>query len=272
MMIKSAAIDTSRLLGVMLLTGYVSSAVGAHARLTAPEVQTLADAAASNASYDLSTFVRFGGRFDPVTRVWIVDFRGKEPSGDHKKIFRVFVYDATSRTEVTCLGMTEPGATIETAALPVEVRSFIVDGELATDLYCADLNGDGQPDYLLVTRDSKQTKRTIQILLRRPNGQLVSAVSNANVVQPPFEDGVNGSHNVVARRNKFSVVNYSAGSGGGDEHVFYFEYSQSASTWILTRAEKEITGTVSEDDRGGSWLPKDFGLITFGEFDRRQFE
>ena len=48
------------------------------------------------------------------------------------------------------------------------------------------------------------------------------------------------------------AVSASTGSGGGNDHVFYFEYSQSASTWVLTRVDKEITGTASEGDRGGS--------------------
>lgn len=65
----------------------------------------------------------------------------------------------------------------------------------------------------------------------------------------------------------------SAGSGGGDDHVFYFEYSQSTSPWILTRVEKELSGYAhSEDDRGGTWLPKDFGIVKFSEFDRRPFQ
>jgi hypothetical protein len=260
------------LLRVMLLAGYVSSAVAGHARLTVAEVQALAEAAASKASYDLSTFVSSGGYLDPITKVWVVDFRGKEP-GDYQKILRVFVYDTTSRTEVTCLGMTQQGGTMKTGALPSEVQSFVATDESATDLYCADLNGDGLPDYLLVTQNQSQTKRTVQILLREPNGQLTSAVSNANVIQAPFEDGINGSHNIIARRNKFSVINVSAGSGGGDDYVFYFEYSQAASKWILTRAEKQLSGDAhSEDDRGHTWLPKDFGVVNFGEFDRRQFQ
>jgi hypothetical protein len=274
MMFRFAKAVTGHLFGTMLLAGHVSLAVAAHARLSVAEVQALADAAAPSASYDQSSFVHFGlPHFDPVTRVWVVDFAGKEPKDDHRKRFRVFVYDATSRTEVTCLGMTEPGGTMGTAALPSEVQSFVANGEAATELYCADLNGDGLPDYLLVTQDQSQSKRTIQILLRKPNGQLTSAVSNANVVQPPFEDGVNGQHNIIARHNKFSVVNESAGSGGGVDHVFYFEYSKPAGTWILTRAERELTGNAhAEYERGGTWVQKDFGRIEFSEFDRRRFD
>ena len=117
---KFARVTIGQLLSAMLLASYLSSAFAAHARLAAAEVQALADAAANSASYDMSSFARFGlPNFDPVTRVWTVDYTGREPKGDHKKRFRVFVYDATSHTEVTCLGMAEPGATMETAALPL---------------------------------------------------------------------------------------------------------------------------------------------------------
>jgi hypothetical protein len=111
------------------------------------------------------------------------------------------------------------------------------DDERATDLNCADLNGDGLQDYLLVTQD-----RSMKILLRKPDGKLALAASNGNVVKAPYEQGINGAYNVIARRNKFSVANVSAGSGCGDSHVLYFEYSPAQSTWILAPAEKGLTG------------------------------
>jgi hypothetical protein len=264
------------------LDTHVSGVVSAHSRLSVKEVQAIAEAAAQSASYDMSKFVMTEDYFspiyfDPVTKVWVVTFKGREPtvldfrkqqpSGEHRKKFRVLVYDETSRTEVTCLGMTEPNSTVETKDLPLEVQSFVGDDERATDLYCADLNGDGLQDYLLVTQD-----RNMKILLRKPDGKLALAVSNGNAVQAPYDQGINGAYNVIARRNKFSVTNLSAGSGGGDTYVFYFEYSPAESTWILTRAEKSLSGYAhSDDDHGGKWLPRDFGLITFAEFNKAKF-
>jgi hypothetical protein len=261
-----------QIIGATLLLGLVSSAFAAHAHLSARKVEALAAAAAQSASYDKGSFVKFGGPyFDPVTRVWLVDFMGKAP-GNREKRFSVYVFDATSRTEVTCLGVAGFESARDSGALPNEVRTFVPSGEHPMELYCADLNGDGLSDYVFVTEDEQHTKRTMQILIRKPNGQLTSAVSNANAVQPPFEDGINGSHRINVRRNKFSIINVSAGSGVGDSHIFYFEYMQLENTWVLTRAEKEITGTASADDRGGKWSQKDFGAITINEFDRRRFQ
>jgi hypothetical protein len=265
-MLRFVITVTGLFLAGIVLTTYATSALAAHTRLSAQEVQSLADTAATSASYDMGKFNRFGSpRFDVVTRVWDVEFRGWTQTR-----FRVFVYDATSHTEVTCLGMS-PGGLIETADLPLEVQSFVANGERATDLECADLRGDGLPDYLLVTQNREQTKRTVQILLREPQRQIISAVSNSKLVQAPFEDGVNGDHYIVARRNKFKVVNDSAGTGGGIGHSFYFEYSKTENTWLLTRAKKHIWGTQSEGEQNNTWGPKDFGSIKIGEFDRGLF-
>lgn len=229
MTIKSVTRFTSQLCLAMLLTGYAVSVVAA-ANLSREKVQALATAAARSASYDLNTFVIFGvAQLDPVTKVWRVDFVDNARVA-YMNRFRVFVFDATSHTEVTCVGMMTVGAVVENTSLPVEVQPFITTDERPTDLECADLKGDGRPGYVLVTQNSSQTKRTLQILLRESDGRLKSAVQNVNVVQPPFEDGINGSHSVIARRNKISVINTSAGSGGGDDHVFYFEYSDKAAT------------------------------------------
>jgi hypothetical protein len=137
-------------------------------------------------------------------------------------------------------------------------------------LECADINGDGLPDYLLVTQDQALTKRTLQILLRRPTGEIFSALTNSQIAQPPFEDGVmGGGVQILARRNKFQVEDISGGSGGGERFVYYFEYSKSEKTWLLTRGEKRGWGTGAEGYRDKTWLPGTFGRIAIDEFNHQ---
>ena len=118
-----------QIIGAMLLLGFVSSAFAAHARLSDATVRDLADAAAQSASYDKSSFVPFGGPyFDPVTRVWLVEFMGKDP-GNSEKRFSVYVFDATSRTEVTCLGVAGFRGNLDSGALPNEAINTMSEQE-----------------------------------------------------------------------------------------------------------------------------------------------
>lgn len=110
--------------------------------------------------------------------------------------------------------MSGAGAAIDKAALPGEVQPFVPVDEEATDLDCADLNGDGRDDYLLITRDKKLSRRTTHILLRTADGKLSTALSNPNVIQTPAYDGINGSYTTIARRDRIEVINISAGSWG----------------------------------------------------------
>ena len=75
----------------------------------------------------------------------------------------------------------------ETDTLPMEVQAFVHDKDSATYLRCEDLNGDGRRYYLLMIQETKEVetnlgtsqitdKLTIQILLRQPNGELLSVV------------------------------------------------------------------------------------------------
>ena len=257
------------LLLLLVLTGYGSAVVAAPPLLPPPQAQDLATAAAQRTSIDLHSFAISGdAKFNTVTRVWLVNFVAKD-TNSYPKV-RVFVYDASSRAEVTCVGL-GLGVAMETSSLPPDVQSFVSAGEVATDLECADLNGDGRPDYLLVTQTPITSlagqgpvagKRIFQILLRQPNGALVSAVRNDAIISPDSD-----SYEIIARHNKFSVMNEQGGSGAGDFETAYFEYSDDAHTWILTRAVKKLWGSgYAEGERDGTWTQKDFGRVTVSEF------
>jgi hypothetical protein len=249
------------------------SATGAVAKLSESQVSALAKAAATSAAYHMDDLNETGVFFDPVTRVWSLQFAGKKVVGSHTSTFSVFVYDSTAHTEVNCPGMTAigqgQGADFPAAELPAEVQPFVPEGQQAKWLYCADVNGDGVSDYVLVTEAGI---RTFQILLRASDGHLRSDVRTDDAVQGLEDDEFTGAPALLVRKNRFVIINNSAGHGSGESHVFYFEYSPEIKTWILTRADKELQGRgLPEDDRPLHRTPKDFGRVTIGDFTYEHF-
>jgi hypothetical protein len=264
-------LSRSFLINVIMMSAV--SAAGAVAKLSENQVLALAKAAVAGAGYHVDDFNGWTF-FDPVTRVWRVEFSGKKIVGAHTSTFSVFVYDSTAHTEVNCLGMAAigqgQGADFSAAELPAEVQPFVPEGQQAKWLYCADVNGDGTSDYVLVTEAGI---RTFQILLRGSDGHLRSDVRTDDAVQGLGDDGFTGAPTLFVRKNKFVIINNSAGHfGTGESHVFYFEYSPEIKTWILTRADKDLQGGgQSDNDRPFHQTPKDFGRVTVGDFNYEKF-
>jgi hypothetical protein len=246
------------------------------AKLSKNQVATTAKAAAARAGYNTGNFNRGGALFDPVTRVWKVEFSAKEIvfADAHTSTFSVLVYDSTGNTEVTCLGMKAngqgQGAHFNAHELPVEVQPFVPKDQNAKFLYCADMNDDGLSDYVLV---SEAQIRAFQILLREPDGHLRSDVRNDAAVQRLEDDDWNGVPGLIVRKNKFVIINNSEGHfRTGESRDFYFEYSSESKTWVLTRADKNLYGGgQSEDDQPFHRTPKDFGRVTIGDFTYKSF-
>lgn len=240
-------------------------------RLSAEAVQQLAVAALENAHLSVTRFRHDPPKFDSVTRVWIVKFTRTLPS--YPETFNVFVFDATSHTEVTCLGMTHFGPPLKLTELPREVRPFVPAGESATDVVCADFNGTGQAGYILVSRkENGNSVRTLQVLSRQPDHRLSSVVRNANLIQPTAKDFM-GGYEVIARTDRIEVVNRQLGSGGGDIWTLYFQWSPQDATWLLSRVDKTLVGPGhAEDDIAYVQRPADFGRITIAQFDFDKFE
>jgi hypothetical protein len=94
-------------------------------RLSEREVDALVDSRVPTAPFlsNSYAFSHFGTHFDPATRVWDIDLRSNfSPTWR----LRVFVYDATSRVEVACLGMVQEGTTLDIADLPSEVSHLLL--------------------------------------------------------------------------------------------------------------------------------------------------
>jgi hypothetical protein len=192
-------------------------------------------------------------------------------------IAAVSLAQAPASTTSSCVNLGNYGSNVEMAEVPAEVRQFVPAREEVEWLVCADLNGDGLMDYLMVTRAprlllSGPTARTLQILIRQKTHDLVSVVSNNNAAQPPSYDGINGQPYVKARREHFEIFNDSSGSGGADTWLFGFEYSKKNKTWFLTRVVKDLQG----DAHPTGDLPykknrKQLGRIAIPDFDFRKF-
>jgi hypothetical protein len=132
----------------------------------------------------------------------------------------VSLAQAPASATSSCVNLGNSGSPIEMDKVPAEVRQFVPARQEVEWLVCADLDGAGLMDYLMVTKTrallSGPPTRTLQILIRQKTLDLASVVSNNNAVQPPYNDGINGMPHVTARRGHFEIVNDSAGSGGAD--------------------------------------------------------
>jgi hypothetical protein len=172
----------------------------------------------------------------------------------------------------TCAKFDKPGATAKD--LPDEVQPFVLDKvkEEVLWLYCADLNGDGRPDYLLVTA---LATRYFQILIRQPDGKLQSVIRSENVLHPSPNGPGADMDGLSVQKMGFTVTNsdvYGAG-GTGRVTVFRFRYSPKDKTWVLSRVSRGDWGppTGAPDDSFEK-TARDFGHVTISAFDYRDFD
>lgn len=266
------------ILPVLAALAVASPVLADGSKLTDAKVQKLADAAVRRAysagSYERSPYE--AANFDAATHVWSVEYYRKAPKLDVSNRFRVFVDDATSRVEVTCPGAwLFGGAQPEPDRFPEEVRPFIPDDDSPAELYCADLNDDGRPDFLLVTLNQYKSTYTLLILLRDSTGKLSLAVSNRSAVQSPMDDAGHGGHQILVRHNRFEIINTSAGSVEGASLEYCFEYSAAEHTWILTCTESTDfaydSDTQQESKRYDFQGPQHVGHVTLDRFEFPQW-
>jgi hypothetical protein len=164
--------------------------------LSPAEVSSLADTAASRAGYDVKLFSAVPPFFDPVSQSWSRDYSKWSESG--VKAFTVLVYDKSSRTEVSCIGMRSGAKPIDEREIPAEIKPFIASGKTAVQFDCVDLNGDGRPDYLLILHT--EPLHQLMILVRQPDGTLSLQGTNKDVIWDEYGVGVNGGYSVSSRR------------------------------------------------------------------------
>jgi hypothetical protein len=188
----------------------------------------------------------------------------------------VSVSQAPASATSACVNLGHAGSPVEMDKVPAEIRPFVPARQQVEWLVCADLDGDGHMDYLLVTKTRALLPglptRTLQVLIRQESHDLAAVVSNDNAVQPPYSDGINGMPQVTAGREHFEIVNDSAGSGGGDTWLFRFVYLKKNKTWFLTRVVKALQGDAHPtDDFPYEKNARQLGRVAIGDFDFRKF-
>jgi hypothetical protein len=269
---KGSYVKTAMCVAMLAVCGVAVPVRASNTDLSSARVSRLADTAASNAGYDVKRFYGTTPFFDPILRIWSVRYM----QWDEKHVstlpatFTVVVYDKSSRTEVSCLGRSgiDYRAAIDESTTPPEIKPFVPAGEVTVQVDCVDLNGDGRPDYLVVVH--AETQSELMILVRQPDGTLSLQGANTDVAWGEALGGVNGGYTVRARRNGFTVDNWSGAGGLGEGLRYDFIYSPEQKTWVLSRIVKTVQTGQPEDAiaKPSIRTRKDFGLINFGDFVR----
>jgi len=172
----------------------------------------------------------------------------------------------------------------EPVKVPDEVKPFVEAKREAVALESGDLNGDGRKDFVLVLSDvvaenerydEGAGSRSVMILVREPDNSLKLAARNDLVAMCQACGGAFGDpfEGVDIKGTKFTVLNY-GGSADRWAYHYTFAYSRRDKTWQAVRVEEQNFHTLDPDrtmKRRIYTPPKDFGLITFGDFDPDNF-
>lgn len=151
-----------------------------------------------------------------------------------------------------------------------ELRPFIIKGMSLIDMEIADLNGDGQKDYVLVLEDTQNDLRPLLILIRDNNNELKQVKRNDKIILGPHDGGMLGDPfvGIQAESKSFSVSHY-GGSRWRWSTDYTFRYSRLDDTWQLVRAE-ESEFDAAHDEGGKTRVlvpPRDYGKIDIADFD-----
>lgn len=157
-----------------------------------------------------------------------------------------------------------------------DLHIFATNGNKILASKLGDLNGDGKPDALLVLdpptagneKLGEGPARSVLILIRDANGQLQKAAQNDKLVPCAQCGGIAGDpfSYVQITNNGFTVVT----EGGSRQHwsnEYTFAYSAQHRDWLLSSLKREVTDQDTDKHKQIDLAPKDFGVITFANFD-----
>lgn len=168
--------------------------------------------------------------------------------------------------------------------MPDEVKRFVEKDRIPIALETGDLNNDGRKDYILVISDVVNAdapyeegagERSVLILVREANGSFTMAGRNDLVAMCKNCGGAFGDPfaGIAIRGTRFTVSNY-GGSNSRWAYDYTFNYSRRDKTWQLVRVEETNFHALDPkrtEKRHIYIPPKDFGLITFADFDPDTF-
>jgi hypothetical protein len=173
----------------------------------------------------------------------------------------------------------------EAVQVPDDVKRFVVEGKIPIALESGDLNADGRKDFILVVSDvvpdnapyeEGAGERSVMILVRESNGGLTLAGRNDLVAMCKNCGGVFGDPfaGVSIRGTRFTVSNY-GGSNSRWSYEYTFDYSRRDRNWQVVRVEESTFHALDpkRTERTNVFTPpKNFGLITFADFDPDNFQ
>ena len=172
----------------------------------------------------------------------------------------------------------------EPIKVPDEVKAFVEAKREAIALEPGDLNGVGRKDFILVTSEPVAESdpyeegagsRSVMILVREADGSLKLAARNDLVAMCKACGGMFGDpfDGIDVKGTRFTVLNY-GGSAHRWAYHYTFAYSRRDRTWQAVRVEELNYHNLDPDrtmKRRVYTPPKDFGLITFADFDPDNF-
>ncbi|PXV59804.1 hypothetical protein SAMN04487785_101225 [Dyella jiangningensis] len=157
-----------------------------------------------------------------------------------------------------------------------DLNAFATDGYRLMDSLTSDLNDDGRPDALLVLdppadgdkKLGQGTPRRVLIVVRGESGQLHEAARNDKIVPCSACGGLAGDPYAFTRveRGQFTISN-----GGGSRERwsddYTFTYSTERKDWLLSKVTRSVSDEETNAHKAIELTPKDFGDITFKDFD-----
>ena len=172
----------------------------------------------------------------------------------------------------------------EVVEVPPELRAFVEPKTLAISVSTADLDRDGDQDYVLVLErqdekyldlDSSDGQRPLLVIVRAADGSLGVAKRSERAVMCSTCGGVMGDPfmEVTAGPGTFSISHY-GGSAWRWSADYRFNYSRRDATWQLVEV-KGASFHVNEPEKEELRRytpPKDFGKIDIADFDPEDFE
>lgn len=153
---------------------------------------------------------------------------------------------------------------------------FIPPGGKILDSQQGDLDGQGGKGMLVVfdppttegDKPGDERPRIVMLLMGGGSGQLKKVAENSRIVPCERCGGLAGDPYAFSRveKGRFTIA-ISGGSRQRWSAEYLFEYSPQLRDWYLQQAKREAYDQVSEDLISETFTPKDFGQVSFPDFD-----
>lgn len=162
--------------------------------------------------------------------------------------------------------------------LPQKCKELVAGIGTPLQVCVADVNGDSSDDYVVAVQLDRdpgndavdESDRELVVIVKKGGSYTVAVKSNkaifcstcGGVMGDPFES--------IEAGKKWFSISHSGGSRDRWSCTFKFGYSRRDKNWQLIEVKNYSLDTMDESDPGKTTVhkpPKDFGLITFEEFD-----